>query len=289
MAVQEEEANSSEEGEAQPGSKDVEATVELVSLAGENLMEAVLPVPVLIGQLQSEVHAQLGIKPTAQRFLLGDEVVTGTLDGEGPFSLVLLTVDIAKFSWDIAGNPESQHLGTFEDQPGKVIFHPQGYIDYVNVLTQEPFDSGVHYVELVMEKIGDEQWVGVTTEVQQAGGQTHPGSLSGVFLYCGRRYGNASGGLQSRVSKPGHYNILRRCPKVESGSAVQLLLDVEKGAASFLVDGVYQFSSKVPSGPLYLVTCVDDRDDAVVIRQKDISDVPVDAIEGLDKPFPLGE
>ena len=159
------------------------------NLAGDLLLEMESESMVHLKQKVSEVcgvpeallkvvkdNEALGNLPDLEEIAVTDEVV----------ELMLLVDDSPCYSWDIAGNPDSEFLKSGASEVVEFVnpdtcLHP----DYVNVLSQSPIEKGVHFVEFIMHSLQDEQWCGVTFCASRAGrrGEHAPG----VYYYCGRR------------------------------------------------------------------------------------------------------
>ena len=159
------------------------------NLAGDLLLEMESESMVHLKQKVSEVcgvpeallkvvkdNEALGNLPDLEEIAVTDEVV----------ELMLLVDDSPCYSWDIAGNPDSEFLKSDASEVVEFVnpntcLHP----DYVNVLSQSPIEKGVHFVEFILHSLQDEQWCGVTFCASRAGrrGEHAPG----VYYYCGRR------------------------------------------------------------------------------------------------------
>merc|ERR1712139_23662 len=94
--------------------------------------------------------------------------------------------------------------------------------DYVNVVTQAPLPSGIHFFEFVMHYKGDEQWCGVVPDKALGWGKKvsgHSRDFEGVFYYCGRDSGR--GALQVNGRR------LQDWPTIVSGDKIGVLLDCD--------------------------------------------------------------
>ena len=202
------------------------------NLAGDLLLEMESESMVHLKQKVSEVcgvpeallkvvkdNEALGNLTDLEEIAVTDEVV----------ELMVLVDDSPCYSWDIAGNPDSEFLKS--DASAVVEFvNPDACLhpDYVNVLSQSPIEKGVHFVEFILHSLQDEQWCGVTFCASRAGrrGEQAPG----VYYYCGRR-----------SSGQGHLDVLHErkhmmpFEHVKSGDAIGMLLDANRGAVLFLI------------------------------------------------------
>lgn len=132
------------------------------NLAGDLLLEMESESMVHLKQKVSEVcgvpeallkvvkdNEALGNLPDLEEIAVTDEVV----------ELMLLVDDSPCYSWDIAGNPDSEFLKSDASEIVEFVnpntcLHP----DYVNVLSQSPIEKGVHFVEFILHSLQDEQW-----------------------------------------------------------------------------------------------------------------------------------
>ena len=155
------------------------------NLAGDLLLEMESESMVHLKQKVSEVcgvpeallkvvkdNEAFGNLPDLEEIAVTDEVV----------ELMVLVDDSPCYSWDIAGNPDSEFLksgasAVVEFVNPDACLHP----DYVNVLSQSPIEKGVHFVEFILHSLQDEQWCGVTFCASRAGrrGEQAPG-----VYYC---------------------------------------------------------------------------------------------------------
>jgi len=242
------------------------------NLAGDLLLEMESESMVHLKQKVSEV---CGVPEALLKVVKDNEALGNLLDLEEitvtdeVVELMVLVDDSPCYSWDIAGNPDSEFLKSGASEVVEFVnpdtcLHP----DYVNVLSQSPIEKGVHFVEFILHSLGDEQWCGVTFCPSRAGrrGEQAPG----VYYYCGRR-----------SSGQGHLDVLRErnhvmpFAHVKSGDAIGLLLDANRGAVLFSLNGVFQGGCKLPLRPVYLSTSLDVYGDCVELRKHPAEDFPV--------------
>ena len=187
------------------------------NLAGDLLLEMECESMVHLKQKVSEV---CGVPEALLKVVKDNETLGSLADLEEiavaaeVVELMVLVDDSPCYSWDIAGNPDSEFLKSGASEVVQFVnpnscFHP----DYVNVLSQSPIERGVHFVEFILHSLLDEQWCGVTFCASRAGrrGEQAPG----VYYYCGRR-----------SSCQGHLDVLHESVLVmESQTANAFRLD----------------------------------------------------------------
>lgn len=258
--------------------------VMLKNLAGETVLE-VRPVPYNVAELKQAIEREIGIHYALQR-LVRDGCIYEDDDEKLPnvsLEIMLLMNEVPLYSWDIDGNPDwDQIVGE-----GSTVRAPKLRSDYVNVVTQEPMRSGVHYIEFVMHKIGDEQWCGVVTDKSQAGRKVGGRSLNAWTYYCGRQGQTGSIHDGKAALHVGPRPPLRRAvkefekPHGEGGDVLGMLVDLNQGAVAFDLNGRLQGACPVPKQPLYILTHLDTPDDRVELRKPSLQEVPPANLEAL--------
>lgn len=157
--------------------------------------------------------------------------------------LLLIVDDTPLYTWDIEGNPDKEHLSARGAVVTMVHTDNCWTMDYVNVLSQFPVRQGVHFVEFHMRRLQDEQWCGVTMFKDRAGSQG--GDVPGCFYYSGRRA--ASSGHLDAFYERKHRRPL---PHVQSGDVIGLLLDADRHAALFSLNGQFHGGCRLPALPM---------------------------------------
>lgn len=228
------------------------------------------PIPGSAREVKIEIQARWGTPLGLQRLLCGPRVLEDDEEIDaGKLDLTFVVDESLLFSWDVTGNPQRDLLlgdgctVTFKDER----------CDYVNVVTQEPFSSGVHFFEFVMHQLQDEQWCGVTRDKERAG---RAGSDMGWFYYSGRR--SASRGA---LHAPKERVTVKDFDHVSAGDTISILVDMNLGVLVFMLNGNFQGSCNVPTEPLYVTTSLDREGDCVELRKPPLADVPHTAFEAL--------
>jgi len=249
------------------------------SLGGELVVE-VSPPPATIMDLKVLICEQRGCPLKLQQLITTDHRICSDdealwlhtqLVEAGRLDLTFVIDESPLFTWDLSGNPNGDLL---DGQAGLVVYKSDKY-DYVNVITEEPVRTGVHFFEFVMHQLRDEQWCGVTAHRDRAG---YHGSLDGWFYYCGRR-SSSKGALHAgreRRSAEG-----KSFSHVKDGDTIGMLVDVDQGGLAFSLNGVVQGACRVPQVPLYVTTCLDEEEDQVELRKPPLAMVPEGAVEVL--------
>jgi hypothetical protein len=217
------------------------------------------------------IEAQWGIPSALQRLLDGHEILSDDEDTVIAESHLTFVLDESPYiTWDVAGNPDRSLIKV----DGYTVTFENERHDYVNVITQAPIRSGVHFFEFIMHELNDEQWCGLTANKNRAG---YRGSSAGWFYYSGRRWGRSVGALHA----PNERAFVKEFAKVQSGDVVGMLVNMELGTLVFILNNILQGSCRVPKEPLYLTTSVDVQGDRVELRKSPIADAPKDAHEAL--------
>lgn len=270
--------------------------VTVVSLSGASLAE-VRPVPACVLDLKLAIEMQTEVPIALQQLVSQTDpdatyADTDCLSPDESLELLLLMDETPLYSWDFEGNPDKDFLVV----NGSVVECPQMSSDYINVVTQEPMRSGVHYIEFVMHHIGDEQWCGLVADKSQAGRRAGGRCLKGWTYYCGRMSSSSGsivdgkGALQAQGRAVTEFTKLSR-----SGDVIGMLVDLDSGALAFDLNGKLQGACAIPKQPMYVITHVDTPRDRVELRKLSLEESPpanLEALSGalleLSKGVPIG-
>jgi len=245
------------------------------SLSGEEVRRF-SPVPPTVRELK-QLIADSGFMPVALQKLLHEDGFAVCADAEAlqavDQAMILVQDETPRWFWDLEGNPSKDQL----DIDGGVVKCPKLHTDYTNVVTREPIVSGIHYFEFHMHHYGDEQWCGLTPDKDIAGPEYAKAvpSKTGWMYYTGR----GQGALEAAGHHLKEFKFVNR-----SGSIIGMLVDCDKGAVAFHLNGDIQGACEIPKNtPLWVLTHVDTRDDHVELRKPSLQDAPpanLDALEG---------
>jgi len=257
------------------------STVTVRNLAGA-VLAIVSPAPADVTALRSSIEEHTGVAPALQKFLpIGGTRALEDGDTLGPeVTEVQMVVDeTPMFTWDHASNPNRDMLSISEN----TVKCPGLKTDYINVITQEPVRKGVHYYQFHMHYIGDEQWCGVMSDPSQAGSRYSGRSLKAWSYYCGRmgaRYSSIRDGLGALHAEG---RAVAEFEKLKPrGDVIGMLVDLEKGAIAFELNGRLQGACAIPTGkPLWVFTHVDRPDDHVELVKLALPDAPQESIQAL--------
>eukprot|EP00442_Polarella_glacialis_P003772 CAMPEP_0115091666 /NCGR_PEP_ID=MMETSP0227-20121206/26255_1 /TAXON_ID=89957 /ORGANISM="Polarella glacialis, Strain CCMP 1383" /LENGTH=306 /DNA_ID=CAMNT_0002483235 /DNA_START=105 /DNA_END=1025 /DNA_ORIENTATION=+ len=261
------------------------STVTVMSLTGRVLAE-VTPVPATVGELKAIIEEKTDV-PVALQKLISDGDVHIYSDEEllAPVtqSILLVHDETALFTWDLAHNPCCEQLCVeTSSEGGSILTCPGLASDYVNVLTQEPLRSGVHYFQFLMHKIGDEQWCGVVADSRIAGRQYSGRNLRGWTYYCGRMNSGSSSIKDGKGALHAEGHAVVEFQKLNpSGDVIGMLVDCDVGALAFELNGTVQGACKIPKEPLYVLTHMDQSKDKVELRKPPLPDAPQASLEAL--------
>jgi hypothetical protein len=233
-------------------------------------------IPPNVRELKQLIANSVGMSIALQKLLhedgfavcADDEVLEAKSQG-----MILVQDDTPMWYWDLEGNPSRNEL----DIEGAVAKGTRLRTDYVNVITREPVAVGLHYFEFHMHYYGDEQWCGLTPTKELAGADQEVAvpSRKGFMYYTGR----GSGAIEA----------LGRCLKeveyVErSSNIIGMLVDCDRGAAAFDLNGTIQGACEVPKNtPLWVLTHLDTSRDHVELRKPSLDDAApanFDALQG---------
>lgn len=239
------------------------------TLAGR-VVACVCPVPETIDLLKVAIEAQCGIAKDTQQLTHDLRILkdSDVLKAE-PLALTLVVDESPLLSWDIAGNPNCDLL----EGDGCIVRFVEEDFDYVNVVTVKPVSSGIHWFEFVMHQIGDEQWCGVTHHKSRAG---YHGTNEGLFYYCGRRWHSKAG-----LHAPREHEKRMSLDHVKTNDIIGTLIDMDRGALVFTLNGVYQVAVAISKEPLYLTTSLDKAGDCVELRKAPPAEAPPEAWKAL--------
>lgn len=236
-----------------------------MSLSGNELFQF-KPTPT-VRELK-ELVSESGYMPLALQKLVREDATSVCCDDEAlePVnqSFILLLDERPRWFWDSKSNPGAKEF-TVE---GNIVTCKQLGQDYVNVLTQEPISTGLHYFEFHLHFYGDEQWCGVTTDVSMAGCAWRKAipSKTGWMYYTGR----SEGAIEAMGKRLKQGAFVER-----SGNVIGMLVDCDGGAVAFDVNGEIQGACEIPKNtPLWLLTHLDTRQDHVELRKPSIQDAP---------------
>ncbi|OLP77920.1 hypothetical protein AK812_SmicGene41970 [Symbiodinium microadriaticum] len=242
--------------------------VRVTNLAGTVIVE-LQPVPGTLRELKAEVEKASGIPVALQKLVKGGDVLEELELGSEGFEAICVKDETPMFTWDTM-NPDIEQLQI----EGSVIRSPDLHSDYVNVLTQEPIQKGIHYYEFVLHKVGDEQWCGVTMSPEMAGRRYSGRSLDAWCYYV------AMWGVEVA---PAEASGMARVPCTHrERNVINMLVDGDKRIVAFALEGRVQGACKIPGEePLYVLTHMDTKLDHVELRKPMLEDAPAEALHAL--------
>ena len=249
----------------------------MTNMAGAVLVE-LNPAPSSLLELTQEVEKATGIPRALQKLVKEGDVITEDANFEG-WELLCVKDETPMYTWD-AKNPEADQLVIV----GSSVRSPNLKTDYVNVLTQEPIRSGLHYYEFVMHKIGDEQWCGVTMTPETAGSKYDGRSLEAWTYYCGRQRSGWAGSItDGKGALHANGKAIKEFEKAcKDGNVINMLVDADTRVVAFALDGRIQGACKIPgSEPLYVMTHMDTPIDFVELRKPMLEDSPKEVLHAL--------
>lgn len=256
--------------------------VNIMKLSGEVLV-TVAPVPNTILEVKQAVFESTSIPMALQNLISSDSNTTHAddekLDTTQNHSMLLVTSETPLFTWDIENNPGCADL---QCEGTSVLTCPNLRTDFCTVLTKEPIRRGIHYFEFVMHAIGDEQWCGVTSDPNLKGPRANPRMARACWTYyCGRRHdsGNLRDG-RGALHAPAH--AVAQFKQVAQGDIIGMLVDMDKGALAFDLNGELQGACPVDTGePLYCLTQPDEAGDKIELKKPSLQDAPPANLEAL--------
>lgn len=257
------------------------AVATVYNLAG-NVLTRVNPIPQDIADLKVIIEHEVGMPCALQKLVkLGDFTPYSDdhrLEADVPFEVSLLRDETPLWSWDLENNPDGDQL----EVEGPVVCCPRLRTDYVNVITKEPIRKGIHYFEFVMHYIGDEQSCGLVADPSQAGRTHGLRELTAWTYYPGRMRSTSGsirdgkGALHAKGKAVKEFAKLKR-----EGDIIGMLVDLERGAVAFSLNGELQGACEVPKQPLWVLTHVDTPKDVVELRKPCLDDAPPAHLEAL--------
>lgn len=250
------------------------------NLAGNLLLKLTLPES--LEELKERASAVCGMPPGLLRFVKDNEPLKSLEDITGGMELMMMVDESPYYSWNIAGNPDSHFLTGSDTTVEFFDLKNMSAPDYVNVLSQVPIQQGVHFVEFIMHSLQDEQWCGVTCFASRAG--CRGGDVPGCYYYSGRRH-HGQGALDL-IRERNHRMTFAH---VKSGDTIGLLLDADRGAALFSLNGAFQGGCRLPQRPMYFCTALDVYKDSVELCQRPWEEFPVRLEDVIDTPQFLNE
>eukprot|EP00929_Paragymnodinium_shiwhaense_P046539 TRINITY_DN23703_c0_g1_i2.p1 TRINITY_DN23703_c0_g1~~TRINITY_DN23703_c0_g1_i2.p1 ORF type:complete len:300 (-),score=34.70 TRINITY_DN23703_c0_g1_i2:347-1246(-) len=261
------------------------ARLRIIQLDGSIVIEDI-PAYSTVLRLKTEISSRLGMPVACQHLVLGDNALENDseLDATKFTELLLVYNERPTYTWDKENNPCKDMLDITEEV-GSHLRVPKLAYDYCNVLTQEPIYEGCHYFQFVMHKIGDEQWCGLVHDAAQAGSRPGGRQLKAWTYYCGRmhcsyeslknlRDGFAALHAQGHLGK-GFQTL------TPSGDVIGMLVDLDRGALVFDLNGSLQGGCTIPRLPMRAITHVDTRQDHVELRKLFLTEVPKTSLEAL--------
>ncbi|CAK9062992.1 Ultraviolet-B receptor UVR8 [Durusdinium trenchii] len=252
--------------------------IRVSNLAGALLLQ--MEPPKTLEEVRLEVELASGIPSKLQSLVQGGEILDGGELTSG-CELICVTDERPLYTWDWKGNPDAGHLQI----EGSVLKAPSLQTDYVNVVTQEPLRSGVHYFEFVLHMVGDEQWCGVTRSRGAAGKHVsvRRREAEAWTYYCGRRRSREGTIRDGKGALHAHGKAIKEFEKACSeGDVINMLVDMDKRIVAFAKDSRVQGAFKVPgTEPLYVLTQVDTIVDHVELRKRPLEDCARGLLEAL--------
>mmetsp|Transcript_35609 Transcript_35609/g.68708 ORF Transcript_35609/g.68708 Transcript_35609/m.68708 type:complete len:283 (+) Transcript_35609:51-899(+) len=238
-----------------------------------NLVYSTDTCPLTVTVLKTEIETCRGIPVSLQQLLQGTQILSeSTILEPAALALTLVVDESPLFTWDVERNPNRNLL----DGDASTVRFREDTVDYVNVLTCAPVLQGVHFFEFVMHHIGDEQWCGVCCDRAFAG---YRGESDCWLYYCGRRWSK-----RGALHAPREHQHVQDFAGVASGDIIGLLLDVDRGGLTFLMNGAIQGAYRVPARqPLYVSTSLDMPGDHVELKKPPLADCPQSAMRALDE------
>eukprot|EP00438_Fugacium_kawagutii_P025809 Skav200487 [mRNA] locus=scaffold450:178323:179174:+ [translate_table: standard] len=248
------------------------------NLAGAVMAE--LPIPGTLHELKEQVEEASGIPAALQKFVKDGKVLSDLQLLEDGCEITCVKDETPMWTWDVHTNPEAKQLQV----EANVVRCPKLETDFVNVLTQEPVRSGVHFFEFVLHKVGDEQWCGVTMMPEMAGGFVSGRRLHAWTYYCGRQ--RRTDGTIRDGKGALHANgkaVLEFEKACTAGNVINMLVDGDKRIVAFALDGRVQGACRIPGDkPLYVLTQMDTPQDHVELRKPMLEDAPKEVLASLN-------
>lgn len=274
-----------------PSGETIDLVVTVRSLAGE-LLAQLSSVPNNVGDLKATLEKITGI-PQARQQLVNDTQILRAREqlhsGSTPLELVLITTqdETPMYSWDVKAalrtcGSEDVRID-FEDNNSNTIKARRLRFDYINVLTQEPIRSEAHYFQFIMHQIGDEQWCGVAADRNQAGPRLSGRELNAWTYYCGRQGSSRNSLVDGKAAFHAERRALKEFakPRANKSDVIGMLVDMNKSALAFDLNGKFQGACAIPNQPLYVITHLDEPGDCVELRKLFSEDAPEESQKAL--------
>lgn len=183
--------------------------------------------------------------------------------------------------WNTAKNPDRRLLQV----DGNVVSFPSDAMaNFCNVLTDEGLTEGVVYYEFVMHHIGDEQWVGLTTDPAQGGMRISGWNVRAWTYYCGRRWEHPQAHREGVPGLMVNKKWVQSFARVVSGDIVGVVVDAGRRAAAFLLNGELQGACLLDqtTRPIYAIIHLDAAGDRVELRAHGPTHAPKAALRAID-------
>eukprot|EP00746_Dinoflagellata_sp_MGD_P162501 gnl/MRDRNA2_/MRDRNA2_90090_c0_seq1.p1 gnl/MRDRNA2_/MRDRNA2_90090_c0~~gnl/MRDRNA2_/MRDRNA2_90090_c0_seq1.p1 ORF type:complete len:338 (-),score=73.93 gnl/MRDRNA2_/MRDRNA2_90090_c0_seq1:107-985(-) len=252
-------------------------------MAGNEILQQCLPPEGLkLKEVKAAIEIRHNLPMSLQRLTVPGQEVTdeSVLKGQS-FEVGLIVDETPLWSWDISGNTCSELL---EGQEGSIVY-ARGRFDYVNVLTQEPLRQGRHFFEVKMHTIGDEQLCGVMQDKSQAGHVHGIRNLLSWSYYCGRRFERNGSIIDGMAALHANGYAVTEFNKPVNGDVIGMIVDADRGALAFMLNGKLQGACEVPKCPLYIFTHLDQQGDHVQLMKLPLDEAPQEALDALHGPF----
>lgn len=223
----------------------------------------------------NQVERVCGIPIGLQKLVRDGELLPEDVKLDDGFEITCIKDETPMYTWDIANNPCAKQLLAVG---GNVLQCPNLKTDYVNVLTQEPIRSGIHYYEFHLHHVGDEQWCGVTMDPAMAGSEKGGRSLRAWTYYCGRARSTHGTVVDGKGALHANGRAIIEFEKAcTAGNVINMLVDADQRLVAFGLNGQVQGACRIPgTEPLYLLTHVDKPEDHVELRKPVVEDAPQD-------------
>ena len=223
----------------------------------------------------NQVERVCGIPIGLQKLVKDGELLPEDVKLDDGFEITCIKDETPMYTWDIANNPCAKQLLAVD---GNILRCPNLKTDYVNVLTQEPIRSGIHYYEFHLHHVGDEQWCGVTMDPAMAGSDAGGRALRAWTYYCGRSRSTHGTVVDGKGALHANGRAIIEFEKAcTAGNVINMLVDADQRLVAFGLNGQVQGACRIPgTEPLYLLTHVDKPEDHVELRKPVVEDAPQD-------------
>jgi len=247
-----------------------------------DVLTTVRPIPADVRELKVAIEEKIGMPRALQKLVKGNDAVIyadeDKLEPDVHCEVLLLKDETPLWTWDAENNPAQRQI----EVDRNIVKCPRLSTDYVNVITKEPVQNGIHYFEFLMHYIGDEQSCGLVSDPSQAGPKHGLRYLTAWTYYVGRM-GSQSGSLRDgKGALHAQGKAVKEFQKLrKSGDTIGMLVDLERGAVAFSLNGDVQGACAIPKEPLWVITHVDTRNDVVELRKPCLDDAPPAHLEAL--------